>query len=110
VWFSPVVRRVFSLPCILTDAQEHAGARLNLQITPVRSEDDQTDRIDSPCVKDLHMCEAVGSAGIGSENPKSLGAVIVIDLPPTSHSFIGAHANQNTTIDGFSEHFLCILR
>jgi len=55
------------------------------------------------------MCESVCSAGIRREDPKSLGAVIPIDLPATSHSFICAHPDQNTAIDGFSDHFCSIL-
>lgn len=58
----------------------------------------------------LHMFESVGSAGIGRENPKGLGAVATIHLPAAPQPFIRADPDQSTAIDGFSEDFLAILR
>src|SRR5215471_12166986 len=98
-----------ALLSILVDAQEYACARLNLQSALVRFEDDDTDRISSSSVRDLHMCESVGSAGVGRKNPKGLESAIVIELSSTAHGLIGAHADQNSTVDGVSEHVFSIL-
>jgi len=64
---------------IRVDAQEHACPARNLEVSAVRSQDDEADWVGSASVRDAYVLEAVGPASIGGEYPQRLGTVITVD-------------------------------